>query len=115
MSDKPTWMATPWQRYDGDAQFRQLVDFLIAFLFGAEFTPSELRQAVILASIKHDELRVERSKISPDAIAAGHLRALELWLHKEIDREKEIDADVTELLENHVIAEHVPEFKAEKE
>jgi hypothetical protein len=51
-------MMTPDQRYHSDAQFRCLVDMLSAYVERADFTPSELRIAATLASIKYESRRV---------------------------------------------------------
>jgi len=77
-------MLSVWDRYQQDAEFRQLVDTLTAILFRAEYTPSELRQAVILASMQYDEHRLSRMPIMimPDG-PVGHLRAMEEWLKAE--------------------------------
>lgn len=53
---KPVWDRTPAARYRDDASFRQLVDMLEAYLHNASFTPSELREASLLAAI-HFEAR----------------------------------------------------------
>jgi hypothetical protein len=39
-------------RYDRDPQFRQLVALLYAMIDDSEFTPTELREAVILAAMR---------------------------------------------------------------
>ena len=60
------------KRYENDHQFRLLVDTMLAYMMSADFTPSEMRLAAILASIKHEELTVspgfvvrEWSRLSP--------------------------------------------------
>jgi hypothetical protein len=47
-----TWDSQPSvdQRYQNDAEFRQLVDMMLSFMHQARFTPSELREAVIFAA-----------------------------------------------------------------
>lgn len=46
---------TPRERYYADPEFHQLVDVLMHQIIQAKFTPSEIRQAAILASIKYEE------------------------------------------------------------
>ena len=45
----------PEERYQRDPQFHQLVDILTGCIRRAEFTPTELREAVILAAIKYEQ------------------------------------------------------------
>jgi hypothetical protein len=60
-------MSTPTQtaeeRYRADLAYRQLVELLTSFLFRTEFTPSELREAAILASIHFERLNIRRHHI----------------------------------------------------
>lgn len=52
----------PWLRYERDNEFRALVDTLEAFMAKAQFAPSELREAAVLAAIKF-ETRRQRTMI----------------------------------------------------
>jgi hypothetical protein len=45
----------PEERYNRDPQFHQLVNVLMGCIRRAEFTPTELREAVILAAIKYEQ------------------------------------------------------------
>lgn len=51
---------TPEERYQRDPIFHALVECLLAELIRADFTPTELREAVILAATIH-ELRIARA------------------------------------------------------
>ena len=51
-------MMTPTEQYKYDNKFRQIVDILRDELRHYEFTPSELRQAVILAATMHAEQNI---------------------------------------------------------
>jgi hypothetical protein len=52
-------MMTPAEQYKYDAKFRQIVDILRNELMRYEFTPSELRQAVILAATMHADQNIK--------------------------------------------------------
>lgn len=57
MSDKASvWGRTPEARYQSDLGFRRIVDMMEAMIHQAETTPSELREASLLAAI-HLEYR----------------------------------------------------------
>ena len=51
-------MMTPTEQYKYDSKFRKIVDILRHELMNCEFTPSELRQAVILAATMHAEQNI---------------------------------------------------------
>jgi hypothetical protein len=51
-------MMTPDERYQHDPVFRQMVDLLEIQIREATYTPSELRQAVILAAIHYEQTRM---------------------------------------------------------
>lgn len=51
-------MMTPTEQYKYDNKFRQIVDILRHELMCYEYTPSELRQAVILAATMHAEQNI---------------------------------------------------------
>lgn len=75
--NNPPWnlLNTPEERYRNDPVFRGAVDAMQYQLEHANFTPSELRQAAIMACILY-----ERRHIDPtitDCKAIGYLRSLE--------------------------------------
>ena len=53
-------MKTPNEKYENDHTYRQLVDMLTALIHQAEFTPSEMREACMLACIRHELYRRTR-------------------------------------------------------
>lgn len=57
---------TPTMRYQRDPAFKQLVDMIQHMLHAAQFTPSELREAVMLAAINYEMLRVRRPSFDMD-------------------------------------------------
>ncbi len=59
-------MKTPEERYRTDAHFHMLVDMMEGFYHKAEYTPSEMREAAVLAAI-HYEMKTVR----PLRIAVG--------------------------------------------
>lgn len=50
--------SSPEHRYQTDPVFRCLVDMLEASIHRAQFTPSELRDAAMLASIRYENTQV---------------------------------------------------------
>jgi hypothetical protein len=53
------------ERYLKDPQFRQLVDLFFNFYAKAEFTPSEIRDACMLAQIKYESFNPKPVMFSP--------------------------------------------------
>ena len=56
-------MKTIRERYNTDAAFRILVQTLYACLDRAEYTPTEIREAAMLAQIMYEETHVRRPMI----------------------------------------------------
>jgi hypothetical protein len=54
---------TPQERYLHDPMFKNLVDMLEAAIHRADYTPSELREAAVLAAIHYESMRVRRQFI----------------------------------------------------
>lgn len=50
-----TCRLSPQERYARDNSFRTLVDLMTMMIERCEFTPTELREAAILAAIRHDQ------------------------------------------------------------
>ena len=50
-------MRTPKEKYQNDPLYASLVNILVSYIDQCQFTPSELREASILASIIHEENR----------------------------------------------------------
>ena len=65
-------MKTPNEKYVNDPSYRQLVDMLTALIHKAEFTPSEIREACMLACILHEQ------RMRPVVISAEAERAMEV-------------------------------------
>jgi hypothetical protein len=69
-------MKTPSEKYLNDPEFRQLVCMLESFVERAQFTPSELREAAVLACINY-EMRHVREMTIIDPRAAEAFRVLD--------------------------------------
>ena len=67
-------MKTPREKYATDPNYRRLVDMLEALIAKAEFTPSEMREACMLACIHNEQYR----RIRPVVISAEAARAMEV-------------------------------------
>lgn len=69
---------TPRDRYLNDNHFRVLVDMMVAHIIDCRYTPSEMREAAILASIIYEEHTIREFKI-PKAVENA-FRIQEGWL-----------------------------------
>jgi hypothetical protein len=65
---------TPRDRYNSDAHFKRLVDTMIQFIVDCQYTPSEMRDASLLASIIYEQRYVHPKPFNQDIIN---------WLNKE--------------------------------
>lgn len=54
-------MMTPEERYRRDPAFHHLVDVLFQQIMVSNFTPTELREAVMLAAIKYEQETTRQS------------------------------------------------------
>jgi hypothetical protein len=53
------------ERYDRDPQFRTVVDMLHVLIRGAQMTPTEVREAAVLATIHYEQTTTRRSFLIP--------------------------------------------------
>ncbi|MDI1362550.1 hypothetical protein [Methylotenera sp.] len=58
-------MKTPKEKYMNDPSFHHLVNTLEQLIHQAEFTPSELREACVLASINYEMKHMRDHHIDP--------------------------------------------------
>ena len=58
-------MKSPKEKYMNDPEYHQLVNMLESFIDRARFTPSELREAAVLASINYEMRHVRDFTIDP--------------------------------------------------
>lgn len=75
-----TDLKSPRERYMHDPQFATLVDMMCAYIHQCHYTPSEMREAVILASIIYEEQTIKTFQI-PNGIATA-LKTLHEWVEK---------------------------------
>lgn len=69
---------TPRERYYNDPAFKALVDMMVAHINDARYTPSEMRQAAILASIIYEEHKIRVLPVAKSVESS--LKAIEGWL-----------------------------------
>lgn len=54
---------TPQQRYEQDQQFHALVDLIHKWIRDCQYTPTEVRDAAMLAAIHHDSYTIRNNYI----------------------------------------------------
>lgn len=59
-------MVNPRDKYRNDVYFRKIVNMIISLLDSCEYTPSELREAVVLASIIYHERHSSPIMFNPE-------------------------------------------------
>ncbi len=57
-------LKTPRDRYQHDNHFRMLVDMMVSHIDQCLYTPSEMREAAILASIIYEQIHI-RHRVIP--------------------------------------------------
>jgi len=77
-------MKTPREKYMEDPEYHHLVMTLESLIEKARFTPSELREACVLASINY-EMRHIRQKTLPAEVEHS-LQILDRWTSKKMRR-----------------------------
>ena len=73
-------MKTPKEKYMNDPEYHHLVKTLESLIEQARFTPSELREACLLASISYEMRHVRDYNIAPEI--EGALNLLDRFVHK---------------------------------
>lgn len=58
-------MKTPKEKYMNDPEYHQLVNMLENFIEQARFTPSEMREACVLATINYEMRHIRDMHIDP--------------------------------------------------
>lgn len=75
-------MKTPREKYNNDSQYHALVDTLRSYISACKFTPSELREMVILACILYEESRMDQFSIKENDKIGKTLDLLGLYIDK---------------------------------
>lgn len=68
----PTERLTPAFRFHHDPAFSALVTLMESYLHTADFTPTELREAVMLAAIRYESRRVPKHRTVFSGVAVPH-------------------------------------------
>jgi hypothetical protein len=79
LSEEAT-MKTPKEKYMNDPEYNHLVSVLEDLIERARFTPSELREACMLASINYEMRHIRSREIDPRAEEA--MRFLEDYVNR---------------------------------
>jgi hypothetical protein len=53
------WPSTPESNYRNNAEYRVLVDTFESLIHKAQYTPTELREAAVLAAIHYERCRIQ--------------------------------------------------------
>lgn len=64
----PHGLNPPRERYFHDPQFKAFVDMLTSHILQCNYTPSEIREAALLASIKYYEMRPQGLIVRADQL-----------------------------------------------
>ena len=79
-------MKTPRDKYLNDPEYHNLVNMLESFIEQARFTPSELREACVLASVNYEMRHIREVHI--DARAEDALRILDEYTTRDSRRKR---------------------------
>jgi len=69
----------PRERYFTDPVFKMMVDQMVSHLLQANYTPSEMREAALLASIKYYEMRPQGLVVNADGLHQLMRKLEEEW------------------------------------
>lgn len=75
-------MKTPKEKYDNDPAYHKAVDTLEALIHQGQFTPSEMREIAVLASIHYEMRHSYKFYTVPTSVNAA-LCQLEGWRNQE--------------------------------
>lgn len=67
-------MKTPREKYEHDPQYRRLVDTMLALINGAQFTPSEIREAAMYAAILYEDRKPWTAAVSDSGVIEAATR-----------------------------------------
>jgi hypothetical protein len=64
---------TIWDRYTHDPLFARIVDLLVGMLGDATFTPTEMREAAMLAQLKYEDMHPRPTVFTKDEVIRGRV------------------------------------------
>ena len=74
----------PRERYRNDPAFKNLVDMMTHQILSCNYTPSEMREAAILASIRYEEINIRELRyVRPELEEA--LATIRKYVHVDCD------------------------------
>ena len=79
-------MKSPREKYMNDTQYHTMVDTMVSILHQCRYTPSELREMSILASIIYEEQQVRKVGFVSNAIdhkLENAFNTFDRWLDSE--------------------------------
>ena len=76
-------MKTPRDRYQTDNQFKALVNMMTAYIQNCDYSPSEMREAAMLASIIYEEYRMSFNPIVVNDKMEKALRSINRYLNSQ--------------------------------
>lgn len=76
-------MKTPRDKYLNDPQYKMLVDILCANIHACGFTPSEVREAAVLACILYEESKMKYIKYPIPHDVDNALKIIHKWTKEE--------------------------------
>lgn len=79
-------MKTPKEKYMNDPEYNHLVCMMEQMIEQARFTPSELREAAVLASINYEMRHIREYHIDPRTEDA--LRVLDEFVSRDVNRRR---------------------------
>jgi hypothetical protein len=86
-------MKTPRDKYQSDNQFKALVDTMVGYIRNCDFSPSEMREAAMLASIIYEEYRMNYNPAIVNSKMEKALREIHNYLDdpSNLRLEKQVD------------------------
>lgn len=59
------------ERYENDSAFHRLVDTMLAVILEGNFTPTEIREAAMLAQIRYEDIHIRPNTFTRDDVLRG--------------------------------------------
>ena len=83
-------MKTPREKYQNDPDYKMFVDSMVAMIDQCQYTPSEMREMAVLASIIYEEINIKRMYVPhfPEHVLKK-LEELDKWVNGISDTEEE--------------------------